>query len=651
MDFSNTPFTAGVQLNGRYEILSPLNHGSFGVVVLAKDQRTGKSVAIKCMNKIASGLEGDLKVDDRSEELQLHSRISKHANVVSLLDSFSTATHTFLVLEYCSQGDLYEAIRHDRGPKETEHVRSFMLQLVNAVQFLHSKGIYHRDIKPENIFLTEEGTMKLGDFGLATTEVWSTEAAVGSDRYMAPEQYDPAGSRLAPGRADIWSVGICMLNILFSRNPFGVPAVSDPLFADFVRDRQSLFDIFSNMHPDTYEVLSHCLQVDPAKRSLSKVKEALERAICFTTDDEVLEDEYCANDRDVVKTTANREPLRTPSINAPGFDNVECFPWTKALRMTSPKGRQLSVIADTPSEDLFPESEHSARDWYSKADTQSIESTVDSGLGVSIDNDSPNSVTSRTRPMAIPSSLPTFGRASSTFQSLFGKKKSGFESKSWSDLQDEEDEERVQAERQQTLAKLSALSTVDSSEDGRSTPRAINPAPVEQHSSGPESSGSDDEEGEDISEHTGFMFEEHVAASNKKAEPTSTRRSLIDKWSALGDRRRGGAHVNVTPSRSVKPTSPSPDASASRRRFSRPSSWRRSSWKKGFGGHSLQTPQEHNVWQQKEWNISKDWRKPEQSGSPLRPLPSQLDGADEDAIYLSSDEDEHWVGGWKSLQV
>ena len=651
MDTVNTPFTTDVCLNGRYDILSPLNHGSFGVVVLARDRQLDQLVAIKCLDKIASPQEGglSLQIDDRSEELDIHSRICNHPNIVNLLDSFGTATHTFIVLEYCSMGDLYEAIRHDRGPKETEHVRDFMLQLVNAVEFLHNKGVYHRDIKPENIFLTDNGAMKLGDFGLATTETWSPETAVGSDRYMAPEQYDTNGDGLSPRKADIWSIGICMLNILFARNPFGVPATSDRLYEDFVCDRQSLFDVFPNMHDDTFEVLNYCLQIDPTRRSLSKVKDALERAVCFTTDEESL-DEFCTVDRDVAKTTANREPLRTPSMTSAGVDNGS-FPWTKALHMTTPlKSRKLSVIPDTISEDMFPDSDSASHDWFSKADTRSIESTVDSGLGISIDNDSPNSVTSRSRPMAIASSLPVFGRASSTFQSLFGRKKSGFESRSWSDLQDEEEEERAQYEREQTLNKLTALSRVDSEEDGRSTPRGLLPSAMLQHPSSNESVAVEDDKDDLISEHTGFMFEEHIVPSNAKADATPTKRSLIDKWSALGDRRRGGLGGSNAQSRSSSTVTPTPDNT--KRRFTRPSTWRRSSWKKGPDNVHTVEPREHDVLQQKEWNTSKDWRRSDQftTGSPLRPHESQLDGA-QDVGDISSDEDAPWIGGWKSLQV
>jgi len=659
MDFSNSAFARGVQLNGRYDILSPLNHGSFGVVVLANDRHTRRKVAIKCLNKFApTNGESSLQIDERSEELQIHSRIGNHPNIVNLLDSFGTDTHTFIVLEYCTMGDLYEAIRQGKGPKETEHVRSFMLQLVKAVECLHSKGIYHRDIKPENIFLTEQGTMKVGDFGLATMDAWSTEIAVGSDRYMAPEQYDPAGSGISPARADIWSIGVCLLNILFSRNPFAVPAPSDPLFEDFVRDRQSLFDVFPNMHDDAFEVLNYCLQIDPGRRSLSKLKDALQRVVCFTTDEESLDD-YCTEYRDFVKTTANREPLRTPSVSSPNMTGSD-YPWTRISQVTSPKGRQLSVIPDTASEDLFPDSEVSSHSWFSKAETRSIESAADSGFGVSIGNSSPESIAPRsTRPVPIAFSMPTFGRASSTFQSLFGKKKGGFEAKSWSDLQDEEDEElAAQVERQKVSSKLSTLSQADSEEDGRSTPRAIQPADAEPRSLSNESQFSMDDKNEDVSNETGFVFEEHVGgAEQAKDDATPTKRSFItDKWAALGDRRRGGAHATAPSTRPSKVSLPIPDNSATKRRFSRPSSWRRPSWKKGLGSHSLQDPSQlsspdHNVWRQKEWNVSKDWRRADQikSGSPLKPHESQLDGAVE-FEYISSDEDE-FVGGWKNLHL
>lgn len=233
------------------------------MVLAARDTTTGEDVAIKCITKpnatAAVNCPGTVATDEHSEELAIHSRLSRHPNIVNLIHDFETDNHRYMVLELCNNGDLYEAIRIGKGPLETGHVRDFMLELVRAVEYLHANGVYHRDIKPENIFLTSEASMKLGDFGLATTDTWSTEFAVGSDRYMAPEQYDVSvyGYGYSPAACDIWAIGIVLLNVLFQRNPFATPSQKDVLFADFARDRQSLFDIFPNMSQDTYNVLVH----------------------------------------------------------------------------------------------------------------------------------------------------------------------------------------------------------------------------------------------------------------------------------------------------------------------------------------------------------------------------------------------------------
>jgi serine/threonine protein kinase len=327
------------------------------MVFLAKDTVNNELVAVKCLVKPGSpaAAESDLSVDELSQELAYHNQLGNHPHIVNLLDSFETESHTFLVLEYCPNGDLYEAIRLGRGPLETEHVKTFMLQLVAAVEHMHSRGVYHRDIKPENIFLTQDGDVKLGDFGLATTEQWTEESGVGSDRYMAPEQYEAIGG-YSPEHADIWAIGICLLNILFSRNPFNTPTDSDPLFADYSFDREALFDIFPTLSYDTFEVLRICLAITPEKRSLAAVREAIERVVSWTTDDESLDD-FCAEDRDVVPASGNREPLRTPSIQTPAAEGC-VFNWGEMLQK-SPMTRQLSVIPDETeptvryTEDMF----------------------------------------------------------------------------------------------------------------------------------------------------------------------------------------------------------------------------------------------------------------------------------------------------------
>ncbi|EME86831.1 uncharacterized protein MYCFIDRAFT_210624 [Pseudocercospora fijiensis CIRAD86] len=436
--------------NGRFITVSPLNHGSFGMVLAARDTTTGNDVAIKCITKpgAPSVCPAAISTDERSEELAIHSKLPRHPHIVNMITSFETNNHQYMVLELCSNGDLYEAIRLGKGPLETGHVRDFMLQLVSAVEHLHANGVYHRDIKPENIFLTSDATMKLGDFGLATTETWSTEFAVGSDRYMAPEQYDAGvyGYGYSPAAADIWAIGIVLLNVIFQRNPFAVPTPKDPLFNDFARDRQSMFDVFPNMSQDTYNILQHSLALDPANRSLSAVREALENVVSFTTDDEVLDDDFCTNETELVPVaTAAREPLRTPSLTSPNLSSGDSFPWATALLKTPQKqSRQLSTIRDEDF-DLFPESANNSEWQYVDTDEASLSSNLDSGLGMSYkstkSSKSMQSIDSAKRMSGFVGSLPiSFSRPSTKSSPYVAN---GF-SKSWSDLWDEEEEMQIE---------------------------------------------------------------------------------------------------------------------------------------------------------------------------------------------------------------
>ncbi|KAK0722719.1 kinase-like domain-containing protein [Lasiosphaeria miniovina] len=583
MECLRNNFSNGVVIGGRYQTLSPLNHGSFGMVFTARDLRTNQTVAIKCLTKRTAANDGfyDFAIDDKSEELVLHRRLGSHPNIVNLLDSYETDAHIYLILEFCPRGDLYEAIRIGHGPLETEHVRQFMLELIDAVDYMHDKGIYHRDIKPENIFLTQSGSMKLGDFGLATTENWTYETTVGSDRYMSPEQYDSAGAGYSPAQADIWAIGVCLLNILFSRNPFSTPTESDPLFLDFSRDKQSLFDVFPSMSQDTYEVIAQCMSLDPRKRSLAGARDALLRVISFTTLDEALDD-FCSADRRVV-ASANREPLRTPSIQSPQTD-AGVFPWAKALQ-TSPQKpiRQLSVIADDESysEDLFSKS-GTTTDWLSgSGQTPSMSSMLDSSLGASMQSLNigsslrpklPARALAKVSPMA--GSLPIHmskTRNQSAMSWVFGRKDAV--SKSWSDLWDEEVEEEEQAQQMQSLKEMNSRTWSHESQPSPSpapadddyTPRlGLSPATksaslhVEQHEIPSIDMAIESHDVDEDLATDGLFFYEPPTAKEPEL-PTRysppPKRGDIDRWAALGERRRaytGSSSPSKAPDSTVR---------------------------------------------------------------------------------------------------
>jgi serine/threonine protein kinase len=335
------------------------------------------------------------------------SGLNGEEHIVRCLDAFETAQNAFLVLEYCDLGDLYENIMQGRIPRDTQTVKDMMLQLVDAIQYCHAAGVYHRDIKPENILMSvmDDGSgrplLKLGDFGLATHDEWTTDVGTGSDRYMAPEQFENIHDGYSPEKADIWAIGCCLLNIVFSRNPFKVPSTSDPIFADYVRDPISLCDVFPTMSNDTFEVLRYALAVDPTKRDLEKVREAIENVMNWT-DSETVDDECpekvqttdftCYADEPITCTAFDRAPLRTPSLaqNQPFFSTPADgtpFPWATALRDNI---RPITSIEESEDEDTEYYSDigddhgiSSIKDNDRKFETDDGRSS-DSGLGTSL---------------------------------------------------------------------------------------------------------------------------------------------------------------------------------------------------------------------------------------------------------------------------
>jgi len=282
------------------------------------------------------------------------------------------------------------------------------------------------------------------------------------------------------------------------------------------------------------------------------------RAVTFTTDDESL-DEFCAEETVTVAASANREPLRTPSVSTPALDQGGAFPWARALAMTPP-ARQLSVIQDTElgDEPLFPASERSGRDWFAvKPDTASIASFVDSGLGLSFKSTTmelkPDPIKfNRSKAVPISGSLPvSMARPIPSMASVFSKKRD-LVSKSWSDLWDEEEEENAshsEGENDYVIPNRGRTQEWKEESNGRDTPRVglaemKNPATVNNSRNRTPEAARDQKD--DVSEQTGFIFEDDLPAlpttpitpGNQRYSPPS-KRSLIDKWAMLGDRRRG----------------------------------------------------------------------------------------------------------------
>ncbi|QLQ80910.1 hypothetical protein HG537_0E02650 [Torulaspora globosa] len=360
-------YKEGGLLNGRYQKIEDISEGSYGYVSLAKDIEQKKLVAVKFIFKLEkeptvdqdelveqeegardcdddmvksanSSLEKRVQLAKHRESMissNVRSRLSEnicfeaayeieiqrmigneHRNVVKLLDFFDS----YIILEYCSGGDLYEAIKGDLIPRKTKKITHILSQIIEAIQYVHSKGIYHRDIKPENILISNlfDWTIKLSDWGLATTHSKSLDRSVGSERYMAPELFESnldIAERKEPyqcGKVDVWSIGIVFLNIVFSKNPFSVANQTDKSFCYFAANREALFDVFSTMSLDFFQVLRHSLTIDPANRDLKQMRRELDNLSEYT-----LDDEYYNSLQDDDIAVYDEEPRQAPAYVPP----------------------------------------------------------------------------------------------------------------------------------------------------------------------------------------------------------------------------------------------------------------------------------------------------------------------------------------------
>lgn len=359
-------YKEGGILNDRYQKVEDISEGSYGYVSLAKDVNEKKLVAVKYIFKLDSDSSSNPNsnggshhdVSERSNdssiekiknfkdhkkslisskvksrltndicleamyEVDIQTKIGKHKNIVQLLNFFDS----YIIMEYCSGGDLYEAIKDDIVPRNTKTVTHMIMQIMDAIEFVHNKSIYHRDIKPENILITGiDWTIKLTDWGLATTDAKSFDRNVGSERYMAPELFDSnldIEERKEPyecDKVDLWAMGIVFLNIVFHKNPFSIADQTDKSFCYFAANREALFDIFSSMTYDFFQVLRYCLTIDPTNRNLTQMRAELLNLNEYTFDDEYYNSlEENGYDTEISETMTNTPPTAiVPPSSAP----------------------------------------------------------------------------------------------------------------------------------------------------------------------------------------------------------------------------------------------------------------------------------------------------------------------------------------------
>ncbi|CAH8264681.1 unnamed protein product [Arabidopsis lyrata] len=208
----------GSILMDKYELGKLLGHGSFAKVYLAKNINSGEDVAIKVIDKekiVKSGMAGHIK-----REISILRRV-RHPYIVHLLEVMATKTKIYIVMEYVRGGELYNTVARGRLREGT--ARRYFQQLISAVAFCHSRGVYHRDLKLENLLLDDMGNVKVSDFGLSVVSEQLKQDGIcqtfcGTPAYLAPEVLTRKGYDGA--KADIWSCGVILFVLMAGYLPF-----------------------------------------------------------------------------------------------------------------------------------------------------------------------------------------------------------------------------------------------------------------------------------------------------------------------------------------------------------------------------------------------------------------------------------------------
>lgn len=261
----------GKFLGDSLQLVGILGTGAYGVVYSAVDIKTGIRYAVKTLSKFnADGTPLDRRqVAFQHRELRLHYLASAHPNVVSMLKIVDDPDCTYVVLEYCPEGDLFYNITEcGQYVGQDALVKSVFLQILDAVEHCHALGIFHRDLKPENILVSNRGeTVKLADFGLATSSSRSEDYGCGSTFYMSPECLDPSSRRpfyyCAPN--DVWSLGVILVNLTCGRNPWKQAAFEDSTYRAFTRNPDFLKTILP-LSDELNDILGRIFTRNPDER-------------------------------------------------------------------------------------------------------------------------------------------------------------------------------------------------------------------------------------------------------------------------------------------------------------------------------------------------------------------------------------------------
>lgn len=344
-----------------FKVTSKVGEGGMGEVYRATDLRLNREVAVKALPE--AFVQDTQRLARFEREAQLLASLS-HPNIAGIHGLEEQDGKRFLILELVEGEDLAERLR--RGAIPLEEALAIALQIAEALEAAHDKGIVHRDLKPANVKLTPQGQVKVLDFGLAkalevettsdeelanspTLTMAATQAGIilGTAAYMAPEQ---AAAQPADRRADVWSFGVVLTEMLTGEQLFTGQTASHVLAAVLQKD-VDVGDALPDVPPPIRDLVERCLRKDVRQRlqAIGDARIAIEE---YLADPE-------AHEETVEPAAAAAEPVSSPLWQ-------RLLPWAVAAvllaavvvlalrREAEPldAGRQLVQASITPPEGL-----------------------------------------------------------------------------------------------------------------------------------------------------------------------------------------------------------------------------------------------------------------------------------------------------------
>ena len=289
--------------NNRIELVAILGEGSYGCVYRAiiHENGTQKLCAVKCLSK--ANIDPYHLMCQR-REIVLHKQVSDGEGIVSLYEAFEDSDYQWLVLEYSSDGDLWERISEGCYTGNDDSIRDVFGQILAAVEYCHSKHVFHRDLKPENVLLTEGGRkVLLADFGLASGSRVSNELRCGSPWYMSPGTWSLSllsffwftitsecwggiyntNEPYMTATNDIWCLGVLLINIACGRHaPWKHATTQDAFFRGYLRQPAMLRCILP-VSSEVHDLLSRVFKITAANRiSIHDFRIAVSQITTFT---------------------------------------------------------------------------------------------------------------------------------------------------------------------------------------------------------------------------------------------------------------------------------------------------------------------------------------------------------------------------------